>query len=76
MEDMSAHMEAAYKLLYRWVKNECRALDSDSPDVPVLLLEAFGALQERPVLLRLEHKKTNSSPVTAYKKLVIQGIRP
>lgn len=52
MDDMSSHMETAYKLLYRWVKNECRGLDTDSPDLSVLLLEAFTALQERPVLLR------------------------
>lgn len=52
MDDMSAHMEAAYKLLYRWVKNECRGLDSDSPELSILLLDAFTALQERPVLLR------------------------
>eukprot|EP01126_Amoeba_proteus_P017060 TRINITY_DN1806_c0_g1_i15.p1 TRINITY_DN1806_c0_g1~~TRINITY_DN1806_c0_g1_i15.p1 ORF type:complete len:336 (-),score=65.17 TRINITY_DN1806_c0_g1_i15:581-1588(-) len=50
MESMSEYMENAYKLLYRWVKNECRGLDKDVPDFSVLLVEAFYALQDRPVL--------------------------
>jgi hypothetical protein len=53
MDDMLEHMETAYKLLYRWVKNECRGLDKEVlPDLSLLLVEAFTALQERTVLLR------------------------
>jgi hypothetical protein len=53
MEKMSEYLETANKLLYWWVKNECRSLDSDSPEISNLLVEAFYALSERPVLLRL-----------------------
>jgi len=51
MESMQEYMESAYKLLYRWMKNECRILDTDSGDAGPLLVQGFGALQERPVLL-------------------------
>lgn len=51
MEKMSEYLESANKLIYWWVKNECRTLDSDEPEVSNLLVEAFSALSERPVLL-------------------------
>eukprot|EP01124_Arcella_intermedia_P031592 TRINITY_DN7172_c0_g1_i1.p1 TRINITY_DN7172_c0_g1~~TRINITY_DN7172_c0_g1_i1.p1 ORF type:complete len:654 (+),score=160.78 TRINITY_DN7172_c0_g1_i1:257-1963(+) len=51
MDNMSEYMESAYKKLYRWVKNECRSLDKELPEISSLLPEAFASLQERPVLM-------------------------
>jgi len=45
-------MEAGYRKLYRWVSAECRVFERDAPELPTLLVSAFDALQERPVLLK------------------------
>ena len=51
-QQMSELLEIAYRKLYRWVKNEMKFLEIYSdPEVPDLMVMAFEALQERPVLL-------------------------
>ncbi|KAK9790340.1 hypothetical protein WJX73_004685 [Symbiochloris irregularis] len=53
MDSMSAHQEAAYERLCRWVQGECRNLgDMDAPEVNTLLQSAAEALRERPVLFK------------------------
>lgn len=51
-QQMSELLEIAYRKLYRWVKNETKFLEIyNDPEVPELMVMAFEALQERPVLL-------------------------
>ncbi|KAK9835291.1 hypothetical protein WJX84_005952, partial [Apatococcus fuscideae] len=53
MESMSAHQEAAYERLCRWVQGQCRGLgDMDAPEVGPLLQQAARALRERQVLFK------------------------
>lgn len=49
---MSEHLEVAYRKLYRWIRSETKFLEIYSdPEVPAMMIQAFEALQERPVLL-------------------------
>lgn len=50
---MSLHQEAAYRRLYRWVRDEARSLENDvtEPTYDPLMSAALNALRERPVLL-------------------------
>ena len=51
MDLMSERMESAYSKLYKWTKNECRSLESDTPESSQILITALNSLQDRPVLL-------------------------
>jgi hypothetical protein len=51
MDLMSMEQETAYRRLYRWVRNECKNLDSEAPDIQPLMRAAIGSLRARPVLL-------------------------
>lgn len=49
---MTEYMEIAYRKIYRWVRSETKFLEIyNDPEVPTLMVSAFEALQERPVLL-------------------------
>jgi hypothetical protein len=49
---MSELLEVAYRKLYRWVRSETKFLEIyHDPEVPALMVQAFEALQERPILL-------------------------
>lgn len=51
-QQMSELLEIAYRKLYRWVRNETKFLEIyNDTEVPNLVVLAFEALQERPVLL-------------------------
>lgn len=51
-QQMSELLEIAYRKLYRWVKSEIKFLEIyNDPEVPDMMVMAFEALQERPVLL-------------------------
>jgi len=52
METMSMHQEAAYRKLFRFVKAECAKFSSPVPEATPLVIQAIGALNDRPVLLR------------------------
>ena len=52
MDAMGELLEGAYKKLYRWIRMESKTFEEETADVPSLLIDAFAALQERPVLLK------------------------
>lgn len=51
MDVMALHQQTAYDKLYRWVKTECRNLESETPELHPSLKTAFKALSNRSVLL-------------------------
>nr|CAG4646151.1 EOG090X03SX [Macrothrix elegans] len=50
MEEMASLQDAALERLYRWTQSQCRTVDS--PEANMLLTQAIGCLQDRPVLLK------------------------
>lgn len=52
MDAMSVHQEAAYRRLYRWIRNECRRFEAPVAEITPLMRKAITALKERPALLR------------------------
>jgi hypothetical protein len=77
MEAMTLHQDAAYRKLYRWVKNECRRFDATVPEITPLMKDSINALAETPVLLRLcleEIANTrNTSIVRSFLNALIHG---
>lgn len=47
MDSMSTLQESAYERLYRWVLNECKKFESDSPEISQLLQRGVKTLRHR-----------------------------
>ena len=52
MESMAMHLETAYEQLYHWCQNQCRAMNSEFPEIGMTLRKALKELMERPILLQ------------------------
>nr|CAG4643844.1 EOG090X03SX [Lepidurus arcticus] len=50
MEQMALYQESALERLYRWTQSQCKNVEA--PQTSVLLTQAMGCLQDRPVLLK------------------------